>query len=662
MKKFAKAAVVGLALCAVHYEASAAVQLRLSDGTVAGTIVITDQDSNDQNPTVGAVSYNGAVGANWILNVSTGITKPVLGNALIPLLDLNTLNFSSQNEGTLTVELSETGFIPAGEATARIGGNALGSVTFRTWASAANTNFGKTTLLTSQGPFGPGAFDGTANGTVAVGTPYSVTLEAVIQHTGPGKTGFNAEFQVTPSNHGGCRVTGGSNHQTNSWQTPLLTTELPTHISHGGQVGAPFSVETPFSPNSPCIWGEWQHNRHLKGNSLVGVFHASGNGGKKEFDSLLCACLPCDEFPGATGVVGEVCNPGNRVCGPEPRRAPANKICFSGVGDYTFTSGNKTVKAVFRVDIEDRSEGNSQSSTPPPDRYRIRLWLLDPSLGRNPDPNSAEALNLRLVASADPAKIANLTTTEVLKFPGFPPDIDDGGNMTQGNHQIHPQTGAQCDAIAIFSAAHLDASTEIASLGAGGLSPFGLVAQGLQGTQNPVFVYRTTITNVGWVGISGLNVSSTTEAGSVDTTALYFAPGAVLPPGGTLTRYQTNSLGEDGFRSVSVSGVSVQDGAPVFSSSSATAVVGLAGPTGVVASGNTKKVTLTWNALSGATSYNLKRATVSGGPYATIKSGVTKATYTDNPLPANTTYYYVVSAVKSDGETLNSSEVSATTK
>src|SRR5207245_5172357 len=67
---------------------------------------------------------------------------------------------------------------------------------------------------------------------------------------------------------GGCRVTGGSNQQTNSYQAPCITTPLPLNLRHGGQVGAPVSGGSPFSPNSPCISGEWQHNRHLQGNSL----------------------------------------------------------------------------------------------------------------------------------------------------------------------------------------------------------------------------------------------------------------------------------------------------------------------------------------------------------------------------------------------------------
>jgi len=113
------------------------------------------------------------------------------------------------------------------------------------------------------------------------------------------------------------------------------------------------------------------------------------------------------------------------------------------VGDYTFTQGNKTVKAVFRVDIEDRSEGNSHASSLPPDRYRMRIWILDPSCGRSTNPDDPSNMAIRYAASADPAQIGTLATTENLKV-NIPPDIDDGGNMTQGNHQIHPQTGAVC--------------------------------------------------------------------------------------------------------------------------------------------------------------------------------------------------------------------------
>lgn len=64
---------------------------------------------------------------------------------------------------------------------------------------------------------------------------------------------------------------------------------------------------------------------------------------------------------------------------------------------------------------------------------------------------------------------------------------------------------------------------------------------------------------------------------------------------------------------------------------------------------------LVWNAFTNATSYNVKRSATSGGPYATIATGVTVTNYTDT-LPAGMNYYYVVSAISGGVETPNSSE------
>ncbi len=77
---------------------------------------------------------------------------------------------------------------------------------------------------------------------------------------------------------------------------------------------------------------------------------------------------------------------------------------------------------------------------------------------------------------------------------------------------------------------------------------------------------------------------------------------------------------------------------------------------------SSSQINLSWNASTGATSYNVKRATVNGGPYTTIAPGVTATNYSDTGLSASTTYYYVVSAVNGNGESTNSSQVSATTQ
>jgi len=82
-------------------------------------------------------------------------------------------------------------------------------------------------------------------------------------------------------------------------------------------------------------------------------------------------------------------------------------------------------------------------------------------------------------------------------------------------------------------------------------------------------------------------------------------------------------------------------------------------PTGLVATAGDTQVSLTWTASSGATSYNVKRSTTSGGPYTTIASPTTNS-YTNTGLTNGTPYHYVVSAVNGAGESANSSQASAT--
>ena len=84
-----------------------------------------------------------------------------------------------------------------------------------------------------------------------------------------------------------------------------------------------------------------------------------------------------------------------------------------------------------------------------------------------------------------------------------------------------------------------------------------------------------------------------------------------------------------------------------------------AAPTGLTAIGGNAQVALSWTASSGATSYKVKRATTSGGPYTTI-TNVTTTSFTDTGLSNGTTYYYVVSALNAAGEGADSTQTSAT--
>ncbi|MHB8500166.1 MAG: glycoside hydrolase family 44 protein [Candidatus Acidiferrales bacterium] len=89
------------------------------------------------------------------------------------------------------------------------------------------------------------------------------------------------------------------------------------------------------------------------------------------------------------------------------------------------------------------------------------------------------------------------------------------------------------------------------------------------------------------------------------------------------------------------------------------AVLPPAAPSGLQATAGNAQVSLIWTASTGATSYHIKRGTTSGGPYTQV-AAPTATSETDTGLTNGTTYYYVVSALNSVGESANSSQASAT--
>lgn len=84
-----------------------------------------------------------------------------------------------------------------------------------------------------------------------------------------------------------------------------------------------------------------------------------------------------------------------------------------------------------------------------------------------------------------------------------------------------------------------------------------------------------------------------------------------------------------------------------------------AAPAALTATAGNAQAALSWTASAGASGYNVKRATVSGGPYTTVAAGVSAAGYTDTGLVNGTVYYYVVSAVNAAGESANSAQATA---
>jgi hypothetical protein len=145
-------------------------------------------------------------------------------------------------------------------------------------------------------------------------------------------------------------------------------------------------------------------------------------------------------------------------------------------------------------------------------------------------------------------------------------------------------------------------------------------------------VKRSTVSGSGYATVSSPTGTSYTNTGLTNGTTYYFVVDA------------KNANGTSG-NSSQVSATPSSGSAPPI-------------PTGVSAVQGAAQITVSWSASSGATSYHVKRSTVSGSGYATVGSP-TGTSYTNTGLTNGKTYYYVVTAVSSGGESGNSSQVSA---
>ena len=161
--------------------------------------------------------------------------------------------------------------------------------------------------------------------------------------------------------------------------------------------------------------------------------------------------------------------------------------------------------------------------------------------------------------------------------------------------------------------------------------------------------------NLSWTPITGTtvyNVKKATTAGGPYTTiapnitASTYTDTAVI--NGTTYYYVVTAI-KEGVESVP------------SDEASATPRLPLAGtPTNLAASPGNSRIALTWQTVPEATSYNVKRAETSDGPYITIASRIAAASYADTAVANGTTYYYVVSAINASGESANSNEAYAT--
>jgi len=194
----------------------------------------------------------------------------------------------------------------------------------------------------------------------------------------------------------------------------------------GGQVGASCGCIGCYD-DFDHIQGQWQYSRKGvggNGKKSLGTFHAS------DYNSLECFCLDGASGPGTISM--GLCNPGDRDLGPEPRRAPANAACFTGIGTLSPPQlGKRTEVVAFKVYVEDRGEpGAGNNASPSNDVHHIQIWI------PNRDPITGEPADLGETAEELAAAACCFSPDPNLRTP----NIDDGSDLIHGNLQIHPQT------------------------------------------------------------------------------------------------------------------------------------------------------------------------------------------------------------------------------
>jgi hypothetical protein len=193
---------IGAVLATPSQATTMGLHLSLDDLSTMGPnpdVLIYDNGPGDNNSTVGIIAFSGST-PNFTVNVSTGISKPVIGGPMDPILDLNSVNVST-GAGSLIITLTDDFFMmPAGQLHHAIGGTTNGIVSAQGWADPMNILFGMGgTTLGPVGPFGPGGFVNTTSASwPGAQMPFSLTQSVTIVHQGAGVTSFDSEFSVKP--------------------------------------------------------------------------------------------------------------------------------------------------------------------------------------------------------------------------------------------------------------------------------------------------------------------------------------------------------------------------------------------------------------------------------------------------------------------------------
>jgi hypothetical protein len=168
----------------VYFSPSAQATLQMSlDAGGGNTALVSDSLSGDLNPTTGVVAYAGSLG-NFVLNIAVGSSKPALGSASDPQMNLFSVDITGgQGGGTLVLRLTDTGFTSTGPTNFLISINGSmfsgGTLAYSAFQDNSNTAFGTANEICSLA-FNTTSFSNACGNSITASNPYSLTVETVM--------------------------------------------------------------------------------------------------------------------------------------------------------------------------------------------------------------------------------------------------------------------------------------------------------------------------------------------------------------------------------------------------------------------------------------------------------------------------------------------------
>jgi len=167
--------------------------------------VVTDNVGLDTTPIVGAINFTlAAFGYNLVVNTSQ--SKPVIGSATAPQLDLTYSASSAGNPGgSVFLFASDTDFTGTGTKSftmslSQTSSGGSGSVTGRAWGGQNNTQLSLAGgSFATIGPLTGAASSATNSGTFnAAVSPYSLTIGVQVTRTTAGTTTGDLNLSAVP--------------------------------------------------------------------------------------------------------------------------------------------------------------------------------------------------------------------------------------------------------------------------------------------------------------------------------------------------------------------------------------------------------------------------------------------------------------------------------